>query len=194
MGQGATLKIYNATPIQMSLTNKHQYQMNDWNPPASINANSASSYYVEYAQPFFSTNDPGDDGADAHYNLGSTSQTLWFMARAEDVPFGNSYTTNFWLQFQSTWDTSITNPTSQPYYMFWATGSTTWQLLNNNVMKIGDAVGDDPTLEFKIVQIDQYCTSEQQIISIGSDLMNGQQSSQQFQDFVSSVNSQISNW
>ncbi|GEM_PF-1967653 len=191
MGQGATLKIYNATPIAMNQSSKHDYQMNDWSPPSSIDANTAGQFYVEYAQPFFSFQDPGDDGADVHYDLGSTTQKLWFMARAKDVPMGNSYTTNFWLQFQSDWDHNVTAPTKEPFYMFSATGSTTWTLLSSDILQIGAAVGDNPLLEFRIVQVDQFCANETETIKIGTALMNGDQNTPEFQAFLSRVNEKL---
>nr|WP_295863677.1 hypothetical protein [uncultured Chitinophaga sp.] len=184
MGQGTTLKIYNATPLALTQSSQHEYQMNDWSPPQTINGIQSSSYYVEWAEPFFSTKNPGDDGADVHYSLGDTTQTLWIMARAQNQANG----TSFWLQFQSGWDSSKTGPSTSPYYLFSTTSNAVWALLNSNTQLIAYPSGDNPTSVLKIIQIDHFCSSEQETQQVLAAVINDQQSSPIFQTFIGKVN------
>jgi hypothetical protein len=193
MGQGGNLKIYNATPFTLVQNSVHSYQMCDWKPPVNVNANSSYGFYIEYSDFIF--HDAGDDGGDAHYTLANTQQTFWLQARAKDVSEGQTYITDFWLQYQSGWNDNSSAPLTSPYYMFWSTDTPQWQLLNNNTQQIGWHWNrEDPNaVEVKIVQINQFCSSDAEALSMASDLINNNQGSAEFQNFLTVVNNALNN-
>jgi hypothetical protein len=191
MGQGGNLKIYNATPFNLVQASQHSYQMANWNPPAEVPANASVGFYIEYSDFFF--HDAGDDGGDAHYTINGTQQTFWLQARAKDVSEGQSYTTNFWLQYQSGWNDNSSSPLTSPYYMFWSTGDAQWRLLNQDTHLIGwnwNQVTQDAVV-VQIVQINQYCANDQDAPARASDLLNNNQAAQDFQNFLAVVNAAL---
>jgi hypothetical protein len=189
MGQGAMLRIYNGTPMNVRKTQGGPgYQMNAWGPPDNVNAKSAQQFYFEFNQGF--GKEPGDDKAEVWYNLDSTSLSCKITAS------GSNDTGMFYLNFQLGWSNSDIHPSSLPYYIFWHSGMDKWKLIDHDSHSISDNIedGDDgkyQIYELKLVQIRAFCKDDQEAINVGTALVDDNQSSQVFQSFINRVNNNI---
>ncbi|MEM6717971.1 MAG: hypothetical protein AAF611_01515 [Bacteroidota bacterium] len=80
MGQGGYLTLVNSTDTIWRKTYQHSYQMNVWNFPNVVDAQTCVSIYVEWNQHFF--NNASDDAGEVVYALGDTNDSFEIQANA----------------------------------------------------------------------------------------------------------------
>ncbi|AXG69832.1 hypothetical protein KORDIASMS9_02060 [Kordia sp. SMS9] len=80
MGQSGYLTLVNSTDTAWRKTYQHSYQMNIWDFPNVIAAQTSISVYIEWNQHFF--NDSSDDAGEVVYSLEGTSDFFEIQASA----------------------------------------------------------------------------------------------------------------
>lgn len=80
MGQSGYLTLVNSTDTAWRKTYQHSYQMNIWDFPNVIAAQTSISVYIEWNQHFF--NDSSDDAGEVVYSLEGTSDSFEIQASA----------------------------------------------------------------------------------------------------------------
>lgn len=74
----ATLLLINSTTYQLRLTYQHQYQMEDWNFPGTIEPGQAARVAIGFEHGVYSM----DDGGEATYSLDGGASDFTIQARA----------------------------------------------------------------------------------------------------------------
>ncbi|WP_018628995.1 hypothetical protein [Niabella aurantiaca] len=203
MGQGALLRIYNATTSTLKETNREKpYQMTRFDPPGAIRPGTAAQFYIEFSEKFLQY--PADDKGKIWYGFQGTPLSMLIEASGS---MGDKHEFAVAASFSWPDPTKWSPKYNLPYYIcyirtqaFYPGGDTEkWdffgterQLFARHISNGKD--GKYQAYAFKILELAHFCDSNMEATEVADAIAGKHTDAPVYQKFIKTVNDQLSHY